>query len=262
MLIVDDQPELRLLLRTRLGFEPDIEVVGEASNGEEAVRLTRSLAPSGVVLDLEMPVMRGDEAIPLMRAAAPGMGILLYTAAGPVEFREGGAPDATLLKGVPLKEVVEALRAVLDQAPFDVVRLELGPLPLRSAIEAFDTWIGLNMNVLEAIRRGVALQPDQLGGASPAQLEALMGIYAHLGNNLQKAARSGLDEVSPVIHVFREVGALARSALIAFGDDRLAAFWAAWGYEVPPEALRALAVIRDRLVEVLPLTSGAGEPLS
>ena len=80
VLLVDDRPELRLLLRSRLQFEQDIEVVGEASNGAEAVRLTKSLAPSAVVLDLEMPGMTGEEAIPLMRAAAPGMGILIYTA--------------------------------------------------------------------------------------------------------------------------------------------------------------------------------------
>jgi len=115
VLIVDDRPELRGLLRARLNSEPDIEVVGDAGDGEEAVRLTRVLAPSAVLLDLEMPVMRGDEAIPLMREAAPGMGILLYTGAAQILLANGSAPDVIVGKGAPLTEVVAQLRALLER---------------------------------------------------------------------------------------------------------------------------------------------------
>jgi DNA-binding NarL/FixJ family response regulator len=114
ILIVDDRPDWRGLLRARLSSESDIEVVGEASNGEEAVRLTRALTPSAVVLDLEMPVMRGDEAIPLMREAAPAMGILLFTGTVQVILAEGSAPDVIVGKGVSLAEVVAQLRALLE----------------------------------------------------------------------------------------------------------------------------------------------------
>jgi len=252
VLIVDDRPDLRVLLRTRLQFERDIEVVGEASNGAEAVRLTRALAPTAVVLDLEMPVMRGDEAIPLMRAAAPGMGILLYTGADQVTLGEEATPDAIVRKGVPLTELMIQLRAL----PFDVMRLELGTLPLRHAITAFDTWTGLNMRVLEALERGDELVGDQLSGASPEELEALMGVYAHIGSNLQKAARAGSDDVSPVIHLFRATGVLARGALLAFNNHRLPGFWQAWGYEVPADAVTALSLMRDRLMNVLPASVG------
>lgn len=262
VLVVDDRPELRLLLRVRLGFERDIEVVGEASNGAEAVRLTKYLAPSAVVLDLEMPVMGGAEAIPLMRAVAPGMGILLYTATQSVTLGEAAAPDAVVQKGVALDVVVDALRAVLEQKPFDIVRLELGTLPLRHAITAFDTWTGLNVRVLEALETGEELVGDQLSGATREELEALMGIYAHIGNNLQKAAKAGTDHVSPVIHVFRSTGVLARRALLAFNDHRLPEFWEAWGYQVPGSAVTALSLMRDRLMEVLPASTGAEEPAS
>jgi DNA-binding NarL/FixJ family response regulator len=256
VLIVDDHPELRVLLRTRLQFEPDIEVVGEASNGAEAVRLTRALAPEAVVLDLEMPVMRGDEAIPLLREAAPGMGILLYTAAQGVSLDEAATPDVVVEKGGPLGELVTELRALLERAPFDVMRLELGTLPLRHAITAFDTWTGLNVRVLEALERGDTLVGDQLSGATTEELEALMGIYAHIGNNLQKAARAGSDDVSPVIHLFRSTGVLARGALLAFNSHRLPGFWKAWGYDVPGDAVTALDLMRDRLMEVLPASTG------
>lgn len=261
VLIVDDRPDLRVLIRTRLQFERDIEVVGEASNGAEAVRMTRSLAPSAVVLDLEMPVMRGDEAIPHMRDAAPGMGILLYTGAHDVTLAEGATPDAIVRKGGPLTELVTELRALLERAPFDVLRLELGTLPLRDAITAFDTWAGLNMRVLEALERGDDLVGDQLSGASPEELEALMGIYAHIGNNLQKAARAGSDTVTPVIHLFRATGVLARGALLAFNDHRLPGFWKAWGYDVPLAAVTALSLMRDRLIAVLPTSTGEVAPV-
>jgi len=255
VLIVDDRAEVRLLLRTRLEFESDIEVVGEAVNGAEAVTLVRGLAPGAVVLDLEMPVMRGDEAIPLMREVAPGMGILLFTGALDVTLDEEAMPDAIVHKGGPLAEVVTALRALLARAPFDVLRLQLGTVPLHQAISAFDTWTGLNMRVLESLERGDHLSEHQLSGASVQELEALMGVYAHIGNNLQKAARDGSADVTPVVHVFRATGVAARGALLAFNNHRLPEFWRAWGYDVPQDAVTALALMRDRLMEVLPAST-------
>ena len=256
ILIVDDRADLRELLRTRFQFESDIEVVGEASNGKEAVRLTRALAPSAVVLDLEMPVMRGDEAIPLLRAAAPGMGILLYSAATELDLPESARPDVIVRKGGPLAEVVTQLRILLLNAPFDVMRLQLGTLPLRQAIAAFDTWTGLNVRVMEALERGDDLTVDQLSGATPDELEALMGVYVHIGHNLQKAARAGLSDATPVIHVFRSSGVHARSALLAFEHQKVPMFWKAWGFDVPPAAVEALGIMRERLLAVLPTSTG------
>ena len=256
VLIVDDRPELRALLRARLQFEDDIEIVGEASNGVEAVRLTKTLAPSAVVLDLEMPVMRGDEAIPLMRDAAPGMGIVLFTGVDKTDLADNASPDAIVRKGVPLSVLVHELRVVLEREPFDVMRLDLGTLPLEHAISAFDTWTALNVRVLGALDRGDELATDQLSGATHEELEALMGVYAHIGNNLQKAARANSKTVSPVIHIFRSTGVLARGALLAFDSQIQPGFWKAWGYDVPDDAVTALDLMRDRLMGVLPASAG------
>jgi CheY-like chemotaxis protein len=261
VLLVDDHPELRLLLRLRLEFEANIDVVGEASNGIEAVRLTKLLSPSAVVLDLEMPEMTGPEAIPLLRSAAPGMGILLYTAAEGYTLSDDQAPDAIIRKGVSLEEVVAQLRRVLEQSAFDIVRLELGIVPLRDAVTAFDTWAGLNMRVLDAINQDDRLSDEQLGGATPDELEALMSVYAHIGYNLQKAARAGADSVNLVVHVFRATGFLARQALLAVSDHRLPAFWKAWGYDVPDDAVSALCLMHDQLIDVLPPAARDREPV-
>src|SRR5215208_3095308 len=62
-LIVDDEPVARDILREELELIPDVEIVGEAANGKEAVEQINSLQPNLVLLDLQMPVMGGFEVI-------------------------------------------------------------------------------------------------------------------------------------------------------------------------------------------------------
>ena len=71
VVLVDDVPELRLLVRLTLEEDPAIEVVGEASNGRDGVKVVEATNPDLVLLDLSMPDMDGLEAIPLMREHAP-----------------------------------------------------------------------------------------------------------------------------------------------------------------------------------------------
>ena len=258
LIIVDDRPEIRLLLRARLGLLEDVDIVGEASNGAEALVLVAALAPDAVVLDLEMPVMRGDEAIPRMRELAPGVRILLYTSADQsVRDRLGDAeqPDVYMQKGGSMTHLVEQLRLLLDMGPYDVLRVVLGTIPLDQAVTVFDTWVGLNIRILEALGSDDDLTTAQLGGATEDELRALVGVYAHLGDNLQKAAREHAEEVVPIIHLLRTTAAAARRALVAFDDPHLEAFYSAWHYDVPPHALVALGEMRDRLLEALPTSS-------
>jgi DNA-binding NarL/FixJ family response regulator len=69
ILLVDDQAEMRRGLRMRLALEPDFEVVGEAQNGVDALRLTALLHPDIIILDLQMPVMDGVTAVEHLHAA-------------------------------------------------------------------------------------------------------------------------------------------------------------------------------------------------
>ena len=118
VLIVDDQRDMRELLRMRLGFADDMDVIGEASNGLEAIAMCRTLRPDAAVLDLEMPVVRGDQAIPMMRAAAHGIRILMYSGSSraTLDALTGGdaGPDHFLKKECSLNELVTQLRAVLN----------------------------------------------------------------------------------------------------------------------------------------------------
>ena len=82
VLAVDDHPLLREGITAVLGNQPDLSVVGEASNGYEAVERCRELTPDIVLMDLEMPDMSGIAAIAAIRAEFPTMHIIVLTAHG------------------------------------------------------------------------------------------------------------------------------------------------------------------------------------
>lgn len=79
VVLVDDVPELRLLVRLTLEEDPGIEVVGEAANGREGVDVVQATDPDLVLLDLSMPDMDGLEAIPLMREHAPNARVVVLS---------------------------------------------------------------------------------------------------------------------------------------------------------------------------------------
>lgn len=79
VLIADDQALFREGLRTLLSTRPEIEVVGEAANGEEAVALVERLAPHVVLMDLRMPVMDGIVATTVLRDRFPAIPVLVLT---------------------------------------------------------------------------------------------------------------------------------------------------------------------------------------
>jgi len=118
VVIVDDKADIRLLLTTRLSLVPGIEIVGEATNGSEAIEITKRLMPDAMILDLYMPVMTGTEAIPILRALHPSMRILVYSAQSDRYSLEGATkPDAALIKGVELQVVVDTLLRLFAEAP-------------------------------------------------------------------------------------------------------------------------------------------------
>jgi DNA-binding NarL/FixJ family response regulator len=80
ILVVDDEPDIRFMLRMTVGREPGIEIVGEAGDGVEAVQLVREKCPDAVLLDIGMPVMDGIEATPYIRTACAETKIVIFTA--------------------------------------------------------------------------------------------------------------------------------------------------------------------------------------
>ena len=115
VLIVDDLPQVRQGLRTVLQLMEDIEVIGEASNGLEAVQLAKQHIPDIVVMDLEMPEMDGFEATRQIKRHHLARGVVVLTIHSSRHARERAASvgvDAFVEKGAAIETLVEAIRAV------------------------------------------------------------------------------------------------------------------------------------------------------
>ncbi|WP_414942413.1 response regulator [Amycolatopsis sp. cmx-11-51] len=114
VLIVDDQALFREALATLLEVQPEIEVVGEAGDGEQAVRLCAELRPDVALMDLRMPVLDGIAATTRLRAEQPGVRVLALTTfdddADVFAALRAGAVGY-LLKDVSSTRLVEALVA-------------------------------------------------------------------------------------------------------------------------------------------------------
>lgn len=115
VLVVDDHPVVRAGLREMLATEPDFAIVGEGRDGEEAVRLTESLRPAVVLMDLRMPLLDGVAATGRIVAAAKGVTrvVVLTTYDSDADILravEAGA-SGYVLKDSPREELFRAIRA-------------------------------------------------------------------------------------------------------------------------------------------------------
>ncbi len=130
VLVVDDYPMLREGITLLLQEEPDIEVVGQASDGEEAVRLASEKCPDVVLMDSEMPKADGLKATRLIRANNPAISILVLTVYDDEDcipaFMEAGA-RGYLLKTSNGNELIQAVRALTQG--FYILHTQNGPQP-------------------------------------------------------------------------------------------------------------------------------------
>ena len=115
ILIVDDHPVVREGIGSMLKKEPDFKMVGEASNGLEAVEKARELSPDVVLMDLRMPEMDGVEAISRIKAEKPEVKFIILTTYSDDEYIFKGiaaGARAYLLKDAPRDELFKAIRMV------------------------------------------------------------------------------------------------------------------------------------------------------
>jgi two-component system nitrate/nitrite response regulator NarL len=112
VLIADDNPQVRQELRTLLPLLGDIEIVGEAADGQEALRLAQALQPEVVLMDLEMPVLDGYEVTRQIKTSSPSCRVVALTVHEYEATRQKASQsgvDVFLLKGGSVENLVQAI---------------------------------------------------------------------------------------------------------------------------------------------------------
>jgi DNA-binding NarL/FixJ family response regulator len=115
ILVVDDHPVVRQGVAALVGGQPDMSIVGQASNGREAIQQFRAHHPDVVLMDLQMPEMSGLDALMAIRDEAPEARIIMLTTyAGDVQVLRAIKAGARgyLLKSALHRELLETIRAV------------------------------------------------------------------------------------------------------------------------------------------------------
>lgn len=115
LLIVDDQPAVRQGLRMRLAAEPDLEVVGEAADGEVALSSVQALCPDVVLMDVEMPHMDGIAATGALRKLCPSTAVIMLSIHDDARTRaqaENAGAAAFVGKSLPTDMLLATIRQV------------------------------------------------------------------------------------------------------------------------------------------------------
>ena len=209
ILLVDDHPLTRSALAGLL-VQHGFDVVGEASDGEEAVESAAALRPDLVLLDLSMPGMDGLTALPRLREAAPDCEVVVLTASGTEENLLGairGGAAGYLLKSEPPERIVDFLRGVAQ-----------GEAALSGTVAR---------RLLEQVRAGGGRGsgvPDEIAAAlSARELEVLLLLDEHLATD-EIAKRLYISEHTVRSHVkslLRKLGVSSRrEALEALATAR------------------------------------------
>jgi DNA-binding NarL/FixJ family response regulator len=203
ILVVDDQELLRTAFRALIDAEDDMQVVGEAGDGAEAVELAARARPDVVVMDVRMPVMNGIEATQQITSAAEaGPRVLILTTFDLDEYvfdaMRAGASGFTL-KSRPLEELLAAIRVVAAGEAL------LAPSVTRRLIAHF-----------AGPRRPTAARPSALGQLTEREREVLLLIAQGL-SNLELADSLHISMPTAKTHVSRilaKLGARDRAQLV------------------------------------------------
>ena len=209
VLIADDHELVRDGFRRMLGYEEDLEVVGEARDGREAVELCRSLKPDLVLMDVRMPRMDGLEATRAIKAERPSVSVLVVTTYDNPDYlleaiKAGAA--GYVLKDAPNRQLTNAIRRALEgESPLNqelasqLIRRLAGEAPHPARDDA--------PSAAEGQGAGATYLPK---GLTPRELEVLKLVA--LGKTNQEIAEGlFISKATAKVHVRRVIAKLGVS---------------------------------------------------
>jgi len=220
IVLADDHAVVRQGLRLFLDLQDDVSVVGEASNGQEAIALAGELNPDVVLMDLAMPGMDGMQATRALRSAAEAKVLVLTSFADDqhvLAALQAGAAGY-LLKDAPPAAVLDAVRAVSRGEPV------VGGEPLRSLVRGLE--------------RGSTLPPEGTVTIIFTDVQRSTQLFQRLGDERARALLRRHDEILCAAFEHHDGTQVKRQ-----GDGMMAAFSSA------RRALRAAVEIQEELLK-------------
>jgi DNA-binding NarL/FixJ family response regulator len=195
ILLVDDQALFREGLHTLLSVHEDLQVVGEASNGQEAIAAAEKLAPDVVLMDLRMPVLNGVAATQKITELFPSCRVIVLTTFDDDDYVFDGLRAGAvgyLLKDVPSAKLVEAIRAAARGESF------LQPSVAAKVVAEFSRLSGPKTAVP---------QQDLIEPLSERELE-ILGVLASGASNREIANKLFITEGTVKNHITNILGKL------------------------------------------------------
>ena len=195
ILLVDDQALFREGLHTLLSVHDDLQVVGEASNGQEAIDAVAKLTPDVVLMDLRMPVLNGVAATKQITESAPNSRVIVLTTFDDDDYVFDGLRAGAvgyLLKDVPSAKLVEAIRAAARGESF------LQPSVAAKVVAEFSRMSGA---------KTADPQEDLVEPLSERELE-ILGVLATGASNREIANQLYITEGTVKNHVTNILGKL------------------------------------------------------
>ena len=197
ILLADDHAMLRQGIRMLIDNEPDFEVVAEAGDGKEAVRLAGTLKPDVAIIDIAMPILDGIQTTRQIKALYPGIAVLILTAYDDDQFvfsfLEAGAAGY-LLKSVRGRELIDAVRAVY--AGESVLHPVIARKVLNHFVPAHGKPIEASAGLLSAREMDVlklatsGLSNQDIASELCVSLRTVQGHLSHIFNKLRVSSRT------------------------------------------------------------------------
>lgn len=198
VLVADDHAMVREGLASVLSADGDIDVVGAAANGEEAIALATTLAPDVVVMDLSMPVMDGVAATRGIRSVLPGARVLVLTS-----FTDR-----------------ERVRRAIEAGAIGYQLKDAEPAELRAAVRAASA----GHAPLDPRVAGILLPEQSAADLLSAREREVLALVAQGLGNKQIAARLDIAERTVKAHlgsIFRQLGVADRTSAALWARDNL-----------------------------------------